>query len=88
MLRLCFLMHLVPGQELDYERRHDEIWPEMSQAVSAAGFTNYSLFRRGLNRDRICGVRTGCEDGPRQHWRNRGQQPLGIVVLPHHRVDE
>jgi L-rhamnose mutarotase len=47
MERLCFLMHLVPGREAEYERRHDQIWPEMRAAVSAAGFTNYGLFRRG-----------------------------------------
>ena len=47
MERLCFSMTLKPGQEAEYERRHDEIWPEMSEAVARAGFTNYSLFRRG-----------------------------------------
>jgi L-rhamnose mutarotase len=47
MERLCFLMNLIPGREAEYERRHDEIWPEMRDAVSAAGFTNYGLFRRG-----------------------------------------
>jgi len=47
MERLCFLMHLVPGKEDEYERRHAEIWPDMRDAVSAAGFTNYGLFRRG-----------------------------------------
>ena len=47
MERLCFLMHLIPGQENEYERRHAEIWPEMRDAVSAAGFTNYGLYRRG-----------------------------------------
>ncbi len=47
MERLCFFMNLVPGTEAEYERRHDEIWPEMRDAVEAAGYTNYSLFRRG-----------------------------------------
>jgi L-rhamnose mutarotase len=45
--RLCFFINLVPGTEAEYERRHDEIWPEMRDAVSAAGYTNYTLFRRG-----------------------------------------
>lgn len=40
-------MHLVPGMEAEYEKRHDEIWPEMQAAVYDAGFRNYSLFRRG-----------------------------------------
>ena len=47
MERLCFFINLVPGMETEYERRHDEIWPEMRDAVSAAGYTNYTLFRRG-----------------------------------------
>lgn len=47
MERLCFSMNLVPGSEAEYERRHAEIWPEMREAVSEAGYTNYTLFRRG-----------------------------------------
>jgi L-rhamnose mutarotase len=31
MERACFVMRLRPGQEKEYERRHDEIWPEMDQ---------------------------------------------------------
>jgi L-rhamnose mutarotase len=47
MERLCFFIHLYEGAETEYDKRHDEIWPEMEQAVAAAGFTNYSLFRTG-----------------------------------------
>lgn len=47
MERTCFLMEIVPGMEEEYGRRHDEIWPEMLSALSDAGMTNYSLFRRG-----------------------------------------
>ena len=49
MERLCFQMELVPGQEAEYERRHDEIWPDMVAALVASGFENYSLFRRGTS---------------------------------------
>ena len=48
MERLCFFIELHESAELEYERRHDEIWPEMQEAVSAAGYTNYTLFRRDL----------------------------------------
>lgn len=48
MERLCFFIHLKPGAEADYERRHDDIWPDMRDAVSRAGYTNYTLFRRDL----------------------------------------
>jgi L-rhamnose mutarotase len=47
MERLCFFIELEDGAEPEYERRHDELWPEMREALIAAGYTNYSLFRRG-----------------------------------------
>jgi L-rhamnose mutarotase len=30
----------------EYKRRHAEVWPEMLQALSHAGWHNYSLFLR------------------------------------------
>lgn len=48
MERLCFTFTIKPGTEDEYKRRHDEIWPELVEAISAAGFRNYSLFRRDL----------------------------------------
>ena len=47
MERACFVMQLHPGKEEEYQRRHDEIWPEMVEALKASGFSNYTLFRRG-----------------------------------------
>jgi L-rhamnose mutarotase len=47
MERLCFTFELMPGQEAEYERRHAELWPEVREAIKEAGFSNYSLFRRG-----------------------------------------
>ena len=49
MERLCFMMRLRAGQEDEYQRRHDEIWPELTAAIEGAGVRNYSLFRRGLD---------------------------------------
>lgn len=46
MERLCFFIHLRPGTEAQYERLHREMWPEMTEALVAAGLTNYTLFRR------------------------------------------
>ncbi len=37
-----------PGYEEEYRRRHDEIWPEMVEALREAGVRNYSIFRHGL----------------------------------------
>jgi L-rhamnose mutarotase len=48
MERLCFTFTIRPGTEDEYRRRHDEIWPELVEAITESGFTNYSLFRRDL----------------------------------------
>ena len=37
-----------PGYEEEYKRRHDEIWPEMVEALREAEVRNYSIFRHGL----------------------------------------
>jgi L-rhamnose mutarotase len=48
MERLCFTFDVYAGKEAEYKKRHDEIWPELVEAIKGAGFSNYSLFRRGL----------------------------------------
>jgi L-rhamnose mutarotase len=45
--RLCFTFEIRPGTEAEYKKRHDEIWPELVDAIKDAGFANYSLFRSG-----------------------------------------
>lgn len=47
MERACFTFTIYPGQEEEYQRRHDEIWPEMVQMLKDSGISNYTLFRRG-----------------------------------------
>jgi L-rhamnose mutarotase len=44
MERYAFKMKLKPGFEAEYKRRHDEIWPELSQALTLAGVSDYSIF--------------------------------------------
>jgi L-rhamnose mutarotase len=41
-------MHIVPGAEQEYQRRHQQVWPEMLAELKAAGCRNYSIFRDGL----------------------------------------
>ncbi len=48
MQRIAFLMHLRPGTEAEYQRRHERVWPEMQAELKAAGCQNYSIFRDGL----------------------------------------
>ena len=47
MERLCFTFEIRPGTEAEYKKRHDEIWPDLVDAIKDAGFANYTLFRRG-----------------------------------------
>jgi L-rhamnose mutarotase len=37
-------MKLKPGFEVEYQKRHDEIWPELSQVLTDVGVTDYSIF--------------------------------------------
>lgn len=37
-------MQLKPGNEAEYQKRHDAIWPELSQALTQAGISDYSIF--------------------------------------------
>ena len=47
MERVGFTMRLLPGQEAEYRRRHAAVWPEMLDALRAAGARDYSIFIRG-----------------------------------------
>jgi L-rhamnose mutarotase len=44
MQRHAFKLRLKPGVVAEYQRRHDEIWPEMAAALKAAGISDYSIF--------------------------------------------
>lgn len=37
-------MYLHPNQQEEYKKRHDELWPEMVEALKRHGATNYSIF--------------------------------------------
>lgn len=42
--RIAFRMRLHAGQEAEYRRRHDEIWPELVALLKGAGVSDYSIF--------------------------------------------
>ena len=44
MKRVAFKMKLKPGSLEEYQKRHDEIWPELAGALHAAGIADYSIF--------------------------------------------
>jgi L-rhamnose mutarotase len=42
--RIAFRMNLHPGQAAEYERRHDEIFPDLVVALKDAGISDYSIW--------------------------------------------
>lgn len=44
MLRHAFKMKLKPGMAAEYQKRHDEIWPQLATELQAAGISDYSIF--------------------------------------------
>lgn len=44
MLRKAFLMTLKPGAWIEYEKRHNPIWPELQEVLKDYGVRNYSIF--------------------------------------------
>lgn len=44
MIRHAFKMKLKPGAAAEYKKRHDALWPELADALRAAGVSDYSIF--------------------------------------------
>lgn len=42
--RFAFRMNLNPGQAAEYEKRHDEIFPQLVAALKEAGISDYSIW--------------------------------------------
>lgn len=44
MKREAFKMYLKSGCEAEYEKRHNEIWPELKKLLKDSGIYDYSIF--------------------------------------------
>ena len=44
MKRNAFAMRLRPGNEAEYKKRHDEIWPELKAELRKAAVSDYSIY--------------------------------------------
>lgn len=42
--QIAFRMNLFPGQAREYRKRHDEVYPELAQALKDAGASDYSIW--------------------------------------------
>ena len=61
MQKYGFKMQLNSGCEAEYQKRHDQIWPELVDLLHTAGVSDYSIF---LDRDTLTlfGVLTRADD--------------------------
>ena len=44
MKKTAFKMKLKKGNEEEYKKRHDELWPELKQLLREQGISDYSIF--------------------------------------------
>lgn len=44
MERIAFKMQLHKGFEEEYQKRHDELWPDLERLLKTAGISEYSIF--------------------------------------------
>lgn len=42
--KIAFRMNLNPGEAAEYEKRHDEIFPDLVVALKEAGISDYSIW--------------------------------------------
>lgn len=42
--RIAFKMQLKYGMKAEYIKRHNEIWPELSELLKQSGVSDYSIF--------------------------------------------
>jgi L-rhamnose mutarotase len=47
MARAAFTLHIKPERVAKYVEAHAAVWPEMREAISAAGIRNYSIYLDG-----------------------------------------
>jgi L-rhamnose mutarotase len=43
-MRIASKMKLLKGFEMEYKKRHDQIWPELKALLKETGITGYSIF--------------------------------------------
>ena len=90
MQRIAFLINLKPDADsVEYKRRHDEIWPEMLDALRGAGIRNYSIFRHGDQLFAYCEVedfermvRTLADDPVNARWQEYMAPMIGFDLDP------
>jgi L-rhamnose mutarotase len=44
MKQIAFEMKLIAGNEAEYKKRHDNIWPELYALLKTTGISEYSIY--------------------------------------------
>lgn len=73
MEEIAFTMQLKAGVEAEYKRRHDEIWPELSAALTEAGIRDYSIYL-----DRASGILFAVQKRTNDHT---ADQLSGLTIM-------
>jgi L-rhamnose mutarotase len=80
----AFRMNLDPGQEQEYLRRHNEIWPELVALLHNAGIEEYRIFldpeRHALFAVMIHQERHGLDDLPAHPVMQRWWQHMKDIM--------
>lgn len=86
MRRYAWKARIAEGMLEEYKRRHDNIWPEMTEMLNEAGIHNYTIWRCGnelfayyecdLDYEKSMKIQMESETG--QRW-NRSME--GILVF-------
>ena len=46
-IRKAFLIYAQPGKSGEYQKRHNQIWPDLKKELKEHGVSNYSIFLHG-----------------------------------------
>ncbi|HEY5467206.1 MAG TPA: L-rhamnose mutarotase [Clostridia bacterium] len=89
MDRIAWNMRLKPGMKGEYKKRHDEIWPEMTAVLDAAGIHNYTIWNVGEElfgyyevEDRETGNRVQRESPVVDRWNTYMQDVIEVKIDP------
>lgn len=44
MKQIAFEMKLIKGNEVEYKKRHDAIWPELATLLKTTGISEYAIY--------------------------------------------
>ena len=72
MYREAGIMKIYPGMEAEYEKRHNEIWPELVKNIKEHGASNYSIFLNKATGELFSYLEAEDEE----KWKNRGGDEL------------